>query len=171
MIIVKILLLVVSVILLILGIIMLFPHRLTQKEKSRIMQSGLVHFTDSENVNEIISSSMIKSSKHTKCVYFFQNEMILTDYIQYNKLENKKVKIIIENLSKDQINKLKIRYNDMAIVFFGDFCFSEDNNICVSDSGIQSCGNTNLFFYNKCALVLLYIGLIFTVISILLIMQ
>lgn len=106
----------------------MFPHKLTKREKQIIAKTGLMHFTTEEAANQILDTRYLKSSK-IKWVYMFQNCSISNELITYNNLSSKKARIEILNLTTEQLNKLWVRYYDMAIMIVGDFHFLPENKV------------------------------------------
>lgn len=129
------------------SIIMVFPHKLSKKDRDIISRLGLVHFTTEEAAEKILSTSVIKTNKKKHYTYFFQNGIVTMDAISYNNLENKKVRVEILNLTEQQLKHLRIRYYDMAISCLGDFNFSDTNQVSVKSEPNISFAHSNLHPY------------------------
>lgn len=107
------------------------PHSLNTEQKKSVMERGLVHFTSEKAADLIMESSMLKERRGKKHTYFYLNVPIAPNYSKFNRLEGEKLsaKIIIENLTPEQIDKLKVRYYDLAISYPGNFYFLEENKV------------------------------------------
>lgn len=140
---------------------MLLPHKINKKTRDAISRFGLIHFTTEKSAEEIINSSVIKSSKISKilhCSYFFQNGTVAMDAISHNNLESKKSCIEILNLTEKQLDHLWIRYYDMAVICFDDFNFSKTNQVLVKSEHNISSVKSNLPFCLKIAILMAVIG-------------
>ena len=80
------------------------------------------------------------------------------DAISYNNLKNKTTCVEILNLTEYQLSHLRIRYYDMAVIHFGDFHISNQNQISVKTEIDISKLHTNLHFNINIALILLSIA-------------
>lgn len=74
----------------------------------------------------IITQKKFSSNANGKS-YFFLNEGICRDMIEYNHLKIKDCIIYISNLNYEQIKKLRIRYIDFALEYYGDFHIDSNN--------------------------------------------
>lgn len=147
------------------SLVMLLPHRLSKKNKEIISKFGLIHFTTEEAAQKIISTSLIKANRVYLCAYFFQNGIVSQDAISYNNLESKRNIVEIMNLTEQQLNHLRIRYFDMAVIHFGDFHFSELNRVSIKTDPNISTIRTNLRFCCYSSLLLLVTSTIILIIT------
>ncbi len=136
------------------SLVMLLPHRLSKKNKESISKFGLIHFTTEEAAQKIINTSLIKANRVYLCAYFFQNGIVSQDAISYNNLESKRNIVEIMNLTNEQLNHLRIRYFDMAVIHFGDFHISESNQVSIQTNPNITLLQTNLRFVRNIALIL-----------------
>lgn len=147
-----------ALLVLLISLIMLLPHKLSKKSKDAISKVGLMHFTTEEAAEKIIGTSVIRVYKPWRCAYFFQNGIVSMDAISYNNLKNKTTCVEILNLTEYQLSHLRIRYYDMAVIHFGDFHISNQNQISVKTETDISKLHTNLHFNINIALILLSIA-------------
>ena len=147
------------------SLIMLLPHKLNKKCKNIIKEFGIVHFTTEEAAEKIICTSVVKANRRFRCAYFFQNGIVSRDGIKYNNLENKMCRVVIQNLTELRLNRLRIRYFDMAVICFGDFKLSETNQVSVEKEAEITPQASNLYFYFYWSVALLLVSFVILISS------
>ena len=104
---------------------------LTKNEKERIRKFGISHCTDDFGYEGIIRDKVINMSKgdqaysnqYKPCVFFCINDGVgAVEGINRNTKYTKK--IVIKNLSQEQISEMKIRPCDEALLYQDDFSLS-----------------------------------------------
>lgn len=122
--------------------ILVIPHHLSAKQINGIKTNGIIHFTTENATKDILSSLKVKSdSSHIS--YFFINQNIPLNIIEYNHLSSTEICINISNLSKKQINNLRIRKNDHALLYKNDFIIEPNNSIqCLKSFDKVICNNS-----------------------------
>lgn len=126
----------------------LFPQikarELTENEKQRIKEYGLSHCTDMKGYAGITNDMKIKMSKkdnaysnqYKPCVYLCINDGVGA-VAGINRNTKYKKKLIIKNITDEQISKMKIRSCDEAIHYQDEFILVE-NNIAWEDVKVDS---------------------------------
>jgi len=93
-------------------------------EKDIIRKLGLCHFTTHENAESILEGQEILSNN--KVIYFFVNKNVMYEILKHNMQMLKKIlktktlyltKLSIKNLTEQQIDLLRVRPSDNAIVY------------------------------------------------------
>lgn len=104
---------------------------LTTSEKNMIRQKGIYHNTTKKNRDRIQNSQVVLASGWFKS-YSTQGKHAAFFYIcgmksktRYDRKHSER--IVIKKLTDQQIEKMKIRDCDKAIMYLGDFHILEDN--------------------------------------------
>jgi hypothetical protein len=111
--------------------------KLTNYDIEKVKEGGISHFTTIAGYKGITEKSIINASKFRKaysnhfkkCVFLFANEYINEDAYKFNFNIKYSWKINISNLSENQIEKLKIRDYDKALMYQGNLFLEKENNI------------------------------------------
>lgn len=106
-------------------------RELTALEKNMIRQNGIYHNTNKMNKEKIENNQVILASGWFKS-YSTQGKHVAFFYICGMKSKTRydsrhSERIVIKNLTNQQIDKMKTRDCDKAIMYLGDFHFLEDN--------------------------------------------
>jgi hypothetical protein len=112
-------------------------RELTSDEIRDIINSGISHHTTVAGKEGIMYKEMVKASKFLtaysnhfrKCAFFFVNEYKEDASEKFNSNYKHKWNIIINNLTGEQIEKLRIRNYDKALMYMGDFEFLDINDV------------------------------------------
>jgi len=125
-------------------LVFFYLHRskkLNQKQRNYLLGSGIIHYTSKDSANKIISDRKLLASKDHKA-YFFFNGLVPFNIFFYNvrKKNHRSIdcKIIITNLTENQVSCMKCRYYDSAIVHQGDFMILPENNAVIEEAEIFS---------------------------------
>lgn len=143
--------LVVALTLYVLFFVLALPHKINKRIAKYIRINGIMHLTSLRSSDGIMNDKIMYRSRqpfYARGVYFFQNGSLSRDAIEYNKNRSSEVKIVIKNLTEEQIKKFRVRYYDMALFWRGDFTFDETNSVTkelITEESIDS-KVTNLFF-------------------------
>lgn len=109
---------------------------LNEEQKNDLLEYGIIHCTKKKNADLIKVERIIKSSNRIKsysnhfhrCVYFYSVKYIDETKIKFNTGTNKNHKIIIANLTEQQINNFKIRKFDNSLMYDGDLRILNEND-------------------------------------------
>lgn len=135
----------------------------------KIKANGISHNTSNENYKKIIESGMIMghgglsaySNLFRKSAFFFLNEDSTLEDEVYNGSHKFQKKIVIKNISDEQISKMKIRHFDNSIIVCGDFYFSDTNevtNVELNKSDYRLCGKAmKAFLYQVITAVIAFV--------------
>ena len=110
-----------------------FHFSLWNKKQQEIETNGIIHYTFKENNIPITESGYIKAVPVAITFkmrsYFFINNNINCFSVTSNHLKNHNTKIVIKNLTNEQLNKMRYRPFDKAVLYNKDFIFCEENII------------------------------------------
>ncbi|GHU59334.1 hypothetical protein FACS1894133_5900 [Clostridia bacterium] len=113
-----------------------YPLPLTRKNKNKIKNLGLKHYTTSEYAAQIVNSGTFKAV-NSGFAFFYINEEIPQKTMDYNMRthqgEPRDKAVVIQNLSDTQIKSLKFWRHNLAVSHKGDFVFGVENKVTVID--------------------------------------
>jgi hypothetical protein len=114
------------------------PRRLSKSEKESIQKHGIMHYTSQLSANQIKDTAHVKASTKHRRSYFFVNDCdVSKDILKHNRVLEKDCKLVIFNISADQMKKFRKRRDDFALEYKGNFVINTSNQLCIQEANIQ----------------------------------
>jgi len=129
-----------------------FSQSLSKKQANSIVNKGLIHYTNADACTSIIKTRIFipKKSKRkfllrSNKVYLFKNIEIPVNILEYNdRVKKWNVKMTVTNLTAEQVNSLKVRFFDNALIHRGAFKLLEENTLLSEDFDINRLSVSNI---------------------------
>lgn len=119
----------------------LFPSmrasKLTASDIMEIKTGGLLHKTNAKGADGILKSMVVKgrsgpvsySNRFRKSSFFFISSYLDTNSEKFNFAFRHSKIVKINNITDEQIEKMKIRKHDKALIVCGDFHILDENTV------------------------------------------
>ena len=124
---------------------------LSKKQVSFIVKKGLIHYTNADACKLITKTRIFlptkskrKSLLRINKIYLFKNTNIPINILEYNGVKKCSVKMTVTNLTVEQVNSLKVRFFDNALIHRGAFRLLEENSLLSEDFDINRLNVSNI---------------------------